>query len=102
MEAEAARLLWNRSETLGDRYRTLVIDGDAASFNAVTALNDGAGSYQNLTVTKEECVNHVSKRLGSRLRKLKESMKEPTTTKKGKSVQRSVLSAVKGLPDCHR
>ena len=44
-------------------------------------------------------MNHVSKRLGTRLRKLKDSLKEPITTKSGTRIQRSELAGAKGLPD---
>ena len=98
MEPEAAVRLWSRSEQLGYRYVTFVGDGDSASFNAVTALNDGDGPY-SVPVVKEKCVNHMAKRLGTRLRRLKDSLKIPTQTKGGKTVHRSALAGKKGLPD---
>jgi hypothetical protein len=48
---------------------------------------------------KEECVNHVSKRLGTRLRNLKKDLRRPVTTKKGKVIQRSLLGGQGGLTD---
>ena len=91
METEAAIRLWSRSEARGYRYVTFVGDGDSSAFNAVCAMNDGEGPY-SVPVVKEECVNHVSKRLGTRLRKLKDTLKTSVVTKKGKEVQRSALA----------
>ena len=51
----------------------LVSDGDSATYKAITDLNEGAGPYgKEHQVKKEECVNHVAKRLGTGLRTLKE------------------------------
>jgi hypothetical protein len=95
METEAARRLWSRSVARGYRYTSFVGDGDSSAFNAVKELNP----YPGVTVVKEECLNHVSKRLGSRLRNLKKNLKVPVTTKKGKIIQRSVLAGKHGLTD---
>ena len=40
----------------------MISDGDSKSYNAIKSLN-----YE---VTKEECLNHVSKRMGTALRKV--------------------------------
>ena len=48
---------------------------------------------------KEECVNHVSKRMGTRLRQLKKDERTPQVTKKGKQVMRSRLAGKDGLTD---
>lgn len=99
MEVEAARRLWQRSERRGFRYTTFVGDGDSATYNAVCAFNDGAGPYLAAQVVKEECVNHVAKRMGTRLRQLKKDVREVQQTKKGKSVMRSRLAGRDGLTD---
>ncbi|KAK8395395.1 hypothetical protein O3P69_006206 [Scylla paramamosain] len=90
MEAECAIRMWGRSENLGFQYTTFLSDGDSSAFTAVTAMNNGAGPY-NVQVEKEECVNHVKKRMGTRLRKLKEELKEEKVTKTGKVIRRSVV-----------
>ena len=90
MEAECARRIWTRSTQLGLRYTTFISDGDSSAYNAVTNINDGRGPY-DVPVSKEECINHVSKRLGTRLRNLKKDLREPTKTKTGKTVMRSKL-----------
>lgn len=98
MEAAAAARIWGRSAELGFRYTSLISDGDAAAFKAVCALNDGAGPY-DIPVQKEECVNHVSKRLGTRLRKLKKDAVVNVTTKTGKVIRRSTLGGPNLLTD---
>ena len=94
MEAECAVQLWGRSEDIGFRYTTFVGDGDSSAYTSVTKMNNGKGPY-NVEVVKEECVNHVKKRMGTRLRKLKEE----TVTKKGKVIKRSVVSGKHQLTD---
>lgn len=71
MEAKAATLLWSRSvANTGFRYTTMVSNGDAKSHTAITSLNP----YGDVQVTKEECVNHVSKRLETALRNLRKNL----------------------------
>ena len=67
METEAAVRMWQRSEARGFHYTQFIGDGDSAAFNAVCALNSVAGPYGTTPAIKEECVNHVAKRMGSRL-----------------------------------
>lgn len=98
MEGAAAVKLWGRSQELGYRYKVFVGDGDSSAFNSVAEMNDGEGPY-SIPVKKEECLNHVGKRLGTRLRKMKASLKHETTTKAGKNVFRSTLAGKKGLTD---
>lgn len=52
-----------------------------------------------MTVTKEECINHVSKRLGTRLRKLKGEDITMKKTKTGKTLKRSLLGGKNKLTD---
>lgn len=98
MEAEAAVRMWSRSSQMKLRYTTFVGDGDSSAFNAVCALNDGEGPY-DVPVVKEECVNHVSKRLGARLRKLKKEDVTITKTKTGKTRRMSTLGGASMLTD---
>ena len=49
-------------------------DGDSIAYKTICQLNDGRGPYE-VPVTKEECVNHVSKRMGARLRKIEKSVR---------------------------
>ncbi|GFY33957.1 uncharacterized protein TNCV_4596651 [Trichonephila clavipes] len=66
MEQEAALKLWQISEDNGFRYTTLLSDGDAKTY---PYLNTKEVSGPEIKIKKEECVNHVSKRLGTTLRK---------------------------------
>ena len=70
MEAEAAPILWRRSEERRLRYTTFIGDGDSKSFIAV----QNASPYgPHVKIEKEECVGHVQKRVGTNLRKLKKN-----------------------------
>lgn len=73
MEAEAAVLLWQRSVQHNSlQYHVFLGDGDSKGFTVVTEAQPyGPG----VTITKEECVGHVQKRLGSSLRNLRKSLK---------------------------
>ena len=51
----------------GFRYVTVLSDGDAKTFNHLVSLNVYG---EDCTITKEECINHVSKRLVTALRKV--------------------------------
>ncbi|XP_014670060.1 PREDICTED: uncharacterized protein LOC106811052 [Priapulus caudatus] len=68
MEAQGAKILWERSvEKYGLRYTTFVGDGDSSAFTMI----EKCIPYRALcTVHKEECIGHIQKRMGSRLRKL--------------------------------
>ncbi|XP_072032290.1 uncharacterized protein [Amphiura filiformis] len=62
-----------RSEdTLGLRYTTYVGDGDSSSFSRITQEQPYG---PDVTTIKEECVGHIQKRMGCRLRKLVEKKK---------------------------
>lgn len=71
MEMSAAEIIWKRSAQTGRiHYTTMLSDGDAKTFQHLQGLN----VYDDdVTLTKEECINHVAKRLGVGLRnKVKE------------------------------
>lgn len=82
MEAECAVRLWGRSEDIGFWYTTFLSDGDSSAYTAVTQMNNGGGPY-SVKVVKEVCVNHVKKRMGTRLCKLKELKEESHQEGKG-------------------
>ena len=65
MEVEAACRLWRRSEARGLRYTGFLSDGDSKAYNAVVKLD-----VYDVPIVKEECVNHVHKRMGTALRNL--------------------------------
>lgn len=65
MEIEAAKVMWQRSLARKLRYTTMVSDGDSKTHNALLQLKP-----YDVDVVKEECTNHVSKRIGTALRNL--------------------------------
>ena len=63
------------------RYVTFLSDGDSKAFDAVNALSlYGVGRSSQ----KEDCVNHVAKRMGTALRNLVESCKAHKRSISGK------------------
>jgi hypothetical protein len=66
----------NRSvHTRGISYTKYLGDGDSKPYQRVVTKNPYG---PNISVTKLECVSHVQKRIGARLRRL---VKEKTVTK---------------------
>ena len=62
----------HRSEEEGLCYTTYIGDGDSSSYKRVYHEK----SYcDNVKITEEECIGHKTKRMGSRLRTLKQCMK---------------------------
>lgn len=82
MEVEAAERLWRRSETFGFRYTTLLSDGDSKTYLHLGKIKIYGNDVQ---IIKEECVNHVSKRLGTGLRNVVKEWKAKKVTLGGKS-----------------
>jgi hypothetical protein len=71
MEQETAVRMWKRSiSKYGFRYVCMLSDGDSKAFLAVKSI----GEYK---VEKEECINHVCKRVYNGLLKLKNDHKGP-------------------------
>ncbi|XP_077496918.1 uncharacterized protein LOC144107678 [Amblyomma americanum] len=85
MEEEAALRIWQRTLSYGTplRFTKFLSDGDSKAYTAVSE----AQVYGATTIEKEDCTNHVAKRLGTALRQLKtplprgEKLKEPTIQK---------------------
>jgi len=68
MEVDAVLEMFKRSEEkYGVCYTNYVGDGDTKTFKAML----DAKPYKDVTVVKSECVGHVEKRMGSRLRNVK-------------------------------
>ena len=80
MEMKAAELLWDRSTNRDFRYTAMLSDGDAMTFNHLSSLQ----VYGDVELQKEECINHVAKRLGTALRKLAASGKKAGVTLGGR------------------
>lgn len=69
MEVDGILEMFRRSkEKHGVLYTTYIGDGDCKTFKGII---DGRPYGDEITVTKKECVGHVEKRMGRRLRQLK-------------------------------
>ena len=72
MEAVGAVRIFTRSEELRQlRYVKYLGDGDSSSFKKVSTSQP----YDDIEVEKLECIGHVQKRVGTRLRKLRQQYK---------------------------
>lgn len=72
MEVDGMVKIFHRSEAQrGVRYINYIGDGDTKTFSAVSESNP----YPETPISKLECIGHVQKRMGSRLRKLKQDYK---------------------------
>lgn len=91
MEVAAAETLFDRSLDTNLRYNVFISDGDSKAYNAVCDLHNGKGPYDGVRVEKAECINHVSKRLGTALRKLRDQVVTEKKTKTGKVRRMSEL-----------
>ena len=68
METAGALTIFQRSQDLHSlQYTTYLGDGDSSAF---TSIQEASPYGPNVTINKLECVGHVQKRVGSRLRKL--------------------------------
>lgn len=68
MEAAGVLTLYKRSiEKYGLRYSPYIGDGDSSGYSAV---DKGKPYGPSFFVAKEECVSHITKRMGSNLRNL--------------------------------
>ncbi|GBM21169.1 hypothetical protein AVEN_50901-1 [Araneus ventricosus] len=73
MEVKGACIIFKRSLTFHyARYAKYLGDGDSKAFDAITEETIFRDEFQ---VEKLECFGHITKRMGSRLRRLKEKMK---------------------------
>ena len=72
MEVKAAEIIWKPSKDYNFRYTTMLSDEDSKT---CTSLNDMAPYGDDVKIEKEECINHVSKRLGKALRELAKQKK---------------------------
>ena len=98
MEVEAAEILWNRSlERLNLQFTTMVSDGDSKSFKHLTNKR----VYGDVELHKEECINHVAKRLGIALRKLAASGKKAGVTLGGRGFSRLTQATIVKLTAYH-
>lgn len=98
MEVTAIIDMFERSEEkYGVKYSNYVGDGDSKTYTGVV----NAKPYgENFIINKKECIGHVQKRMGKRLRELVKTNVVDATTKTGKAVKRKSLSG-KGKLTAH-
>lgn len=73
MEVVGMQRIFERSEMRhGARYAQYIGDGDCKTF---AAIKKSEPYGKNFDITKIECIGHVQKRMGARLRKRKQEMK---------------------------
>lgn len=73
MEVESIKMMFLRSEELyGVKYGNYIGDGDSKTFTAILNLNP---YHDEPTVVKSECIGHVQKRMGTRLRNVRKTKK---------------------------
>ena len=75
MEADIAEVLWCWSEEENKlRYMVFVGDGDGSSFGRIAKLKP-YGDGPEAAVVKEDCLGHIQKRMGTKLREVKRTYK---------------------------
>ena len=67
MEIQAAEMLWDRSLYHGFSYTTILPDDDSRILKHLTEMTV-CGEY--VTIIKDKCKNHITKRMETALRKL--------------------------------
>lgn len=73
MEVESVKKMFLRSEEVhGVKYGNYIGDGDSKTFAAILKLNPYGDDHQ---VLKSECIGHVQKRMGTRLRNIRKTKK---------------------------
>lgn len=73
MEVDAIQEMFTRSEEkFKVKYGNYIGDGDSKTYKAILDLNSYGDNFQ---VVKSECIDHVEKKMGTRLRNLKKTEK---------------------------
>ncbi|KAE8739603.1 hypothetical protein FOCC_FOCC014902 [Frankliniella occidentalis] len=82
MEMIGAERMFQRSIQEGNmRYTVMLSDGDAKTFQHLQSLD----IYPGIQLEKEECVNHVAKRMGTALREKVKQCKAQKITLGGRA-----------------
>ncbi|GBO43982.1 hypothetical protein AVEN_219740-1 [Araneus ventricosus] len=100
MEMNSAAILWKRSvKEAKMRYMTLLSDGDGKTHQH---LNEIQVYGKNVTIMKEECINHVAKRVGTCLRNVVQDWKKKGVTLGGKKRGSLKDETIKKLQNFYR
>lgn len=82
MEMIGAERIFRRSLSEANmRYTIMLSDGDAKTFQHLQKLN----IYPGIKIEKEECINHVAKRMGTSLREKVKQCKAQKITLGGRA-----------------
>lgn len=90
MEVDAIIQMFKRSlEYFGVMFKNYIGDGDSKTYSGVV----NAKPYgEDFTMNKKECIGHVQKRMGTRLRELVKTTVVDSETKTGKKIKKKSLS----------
>ena len=89
MEVNAIIEMFKRSvEYFGVKYRNYIGDGDSKTYGGVVNSKPYGEDFE---INKKECIGHVQKRMGTRLRELVKSTVVDAKTKTGKKIKRKSL-----------
>lgn len=81
MEVDSVIEMFQRSlEKFGVMYKNYIGDGDSKTYSGILK----AAPYDNQEVVKKECIGHIQKRMGKRLRDCVNNNSETVENKKGK------------------
>ncbi|GBP67417.1 hypothetical protein EVAR_47136_1 [Eumeta japonica] len=89
MKVEAIKNMFQRSVKNGVRYRNYIGDSDSKAYSGLVNSKPYGDDF---SIAKEECVRHVQKRMGTRLRELVNKTAVDTETKARKKIKRKSLS----------
>ncbi|XP_034241620.1 uncharacterized protein LOC117645485 [Thrips palmi] len=99
MEKEVGLKLWKRSvQECKMRYTVMLSDGDASTYDFLVAEN----IYDGIEIVKEECTNHVEKRLGTGLRNLVQVEKSRGVTLGGRGEDTLKVDNINKLQNYYR
>ena len=73
----------------GVRYRNYIGDDDSKAYSGLVNYKPYADDF---SIVKKECVGHVQKRMGTRLREIVKNIVVDTETKAGRKIKRKSLS----------
>jgi len=95
MEQKAAEILWLRSEeTARFRYTSMLADGDSSSFSHLQNIKPYGDECD---ISKEDCINHVGKRLYTGLQETIKTWKARGVTLGGKKPGALTMEKMKRL-----
>lgn len=91
MEVDAVITMFKRSlEKYQVRFRNYIGDGDSKTYSGILK----AAPYGETEVTKKECIGHVQKRMGKRLRDIVNNTVEEMKDKNGKKKKSYLVAKV--------